>query len=328
MNEFELIASLTEDAPRRVKDLVCGVGDDCAVIEAGGKVWLVTTDALIEDVHFKSAWTDLTTLGRKALAVNLSDIAAMGGLPRFYLVSIGLPKNGAGSIAKKIYSGMKEMAALHNVILIGGDTVASNDGIVISITAIGESKRDECIFRAGAKEGDAIYVTGTVGSSALGLECLKAGFKSDAAEYFVERHLNPNPRIAEGRFLAGLKMISAMIDVSDGVALDLAHIADSSGVGFEINADLLPRNKNFEVIAEELNLDPVKTQLAGGEDYELLFTVAAKHAAKFEDLKKKCPSGCRITRIGTMKGSLQNRRAQGGEKKDVLPEKRGFDHFG
>lgn len=317
MTEFELIKKLTAKTPREARDLICGVGDDAAVIACSGeKNLLVTTDALIEGVHFRREWTDFETLGRKALAVNLSDIAAMGGMPRFYLVSIGLPLSSAASTAEKIYGGMNALADEHGAILIGGDTVASNLGVVISITAIGEVKQGRCLYRKGARAGDTIYVTGTLGGSALGLACLEKGIKDRGGKFFVQRHNNPSPRIKEGKEIVSEGKATSMIDISDGLVADLTHVADESGVGFRIDAGRLPMDENYTTLANELLLDPIKLALTGGEDYELLFTGPAGMENNW------------TTRVGTIEADKKIRNVIG-KNGDILKFDRvGFDHFG
>lgn len=317
MTEFELIKRLTAGAPQRAKGLIRGVGDDAAVIACDGKRdLLVTTDALLENIHFKREWTDLETLGRKALAVNLSDIAAMGGTPRFYLVSIGLAASSAASDAEKIYRGMNAVASEHGAILIGGDTVASGLGAVISVTVIGEAKHGRCLYRNGARPGDAVYVTGKLGGSALGLGCLLRGIDSEGARPFIRLHNDPSPRIAEAKKIASTGEASAMIDISDGLVQDLAHIAEESGVGFRIEAHCIPIDGECKRLAVELRLDPLKLALTGGEDYELLFTGPAGMENSW------------ITCIGEIVAD-KNRRDVIGKNGDILKlDRTGFDHFG
>lgn len=328
LTEFELIARLTAGAPREAKDLIRGVGDDCAVIAGpGGRDWLVTADALIENVHFNLKWADLKALGRKALSVNLSDIAAMGGTPRFYLVAIGLPPKRALSIAEPIYAGMRETAKEHGLIMIGGDTVASPSSLTLSITAIGEIERSRCLYRSGARAGDAIYITGTSGGSALGLCCLKAGFKGDDALPFIKRHLDPMPRIAEGQWIANSRMATAMIDVSDGIVADLSHIADESGAGFEVDVSAVPRDPGFGRLAGELGHDPVDLALTGGEDYELLFTIAGDRADELRRIAAQCPGGCKMTRIGTITADSAARIVKDAKGCAIKLKTMGFNHF-
>lgn len=319
-SEFELIKILTANIPSKGKNLVRGIGDDCAVIEKDTKnYWLVTTDALVENIHFRRRWTDLKTLGRKALSSNLSDIAAMGGIPRFYLVSIGLPEKNTKKMAISIYKGMREVAHRHGVILIGGDTVASPKSIVISITVIGEVEKNFCLFRSGAKSGDAIYVTGELGHSALGLKYLERNLKSA----FIKNHSNPSPRIDESRIIAKTKMATSMIDVSDGLLADLTHIADESQVGFEINTSNISISNHFKKTSKLVQKDPLVLYLSGGEDYELLFTIDSCYINRFERLIKKR----KITRIGTILTDKNKRIVRGENGKIIKIKNKGYDHF-
>ncbi|MFH1831140.1 MAG: thiamine-phosphate kinase [Pseudomonadota bacterium] len=328
MNEFELIAKITKYAPKRGEDLRCGVGDDCAVIAGpGNKDWLVTQDALIEGVHFRREWTDMATLGRKTLSVNLSDIAAMGGMPRFYLVSLGMPKDLKSKCAEQIYAGMHERAQEYGAGLIGGDTVRSLAGLVLSITVIGEIPKGGGLFRCGARAGDAIFVTGIVGGAALGLSCLNAGISDGDAACFINRHKDPKPRVAAGKILAESKMVSAMIDVSDGVFADLGHIADASGVGFRIQLADLPVDEGFRSLARKIGADPSELAVAGGEDYELLFTSRPGFVDKLESKTFAKFKGLCATRIGVIAREKDKREVIDADGKFFVPAVGGFDHF-
>ena len=325
MTEFELIARLTEGAPREAADLPCGVGDDCAVIAGPhGRDWLVTTDALAEGIHFMREWSDFPSLGRKALAVNVSDVAAMGGLPRFYLVTMGLGPGDEEEAAGEIYSGMREVAHENGIVLVGGDTFRSPSGITMSITVIGEAGHGEAILRSGAKAGDAIFVTGSFGGAAVGLACLRRGKRGDAREKFVGRHLDPRPRVAEGRAIARSRLATAMIDSSDGLLADLGHIAEASNLGFEIEAGLVPFDPDLPSAAGELGVGFDGALLAGGEDYELIFTVAGRSLPAFERTAKEIGAA----RIGTMVEDRDRREVRGAGGEPVAMGAGGFDHFG
>ena len=327
MNEFELIARLTKGAPKEAPDLLCGVGDDCAIVDGpDGKNWLVTMDALMEGVHFRREWTDMATLGRKALAVNLSDIAAMGGTPRFYLVSLGLPNDLRAKCAEQIFAGMRELASEFGVELIGGDTVRSESGLALSVTVIGEVKEDRSLLRCTARSGDIVYITGTVGGAALGLRCLNRGEAGEEAASFVNRHNNPVPRVNAGRLLGESGMVTAMIDVSDGVVADLGHIAECSGVGFRIELIRIPVDDDFRALARKIHANPAELALSGGEDYELLFTVRPAHAEKFEE--KVMPKlDVPVARIGAIVGEKTRREVTDVDGKFFIPAVAGFDHF-
>jgi len=327
MNEFELIARLTKDAPRTAPDLVRGVGDDCAVLAGPeGRDWLLTQDALMEGVHFRREWTDMASLGRKALAVNLSDIAAMGGRPRFFEVTLGLPADLRAKCAEQIFAGMHELAEEFEVGLIGGDTVRSSSGLVLSVTALGDVKTERAIYRCTARAGDVVYMTGTAGSAALGLECLRRGNSEEGSAPFVNRHKDPRPRVKEGELLGECGMVTSMIDVSDGVMADLGHIAECSGVGFRIELMRIPVDQGFRALARQIGASPDELSVSGGEDYELLFTVRPAHAEEFE--KKVLPGlGVGAARIGVIVGEMSKREVTDVDGRFFVPAVAGFDHF-
>jgi len=327
MTEFELIDSITSGAPRESDDLPCGVGDDCAVISGpSGRDWLVTVDALQEGVHFDLRWTDLATLGRKAISVNLSDIAAMGGRPRFWLASVNVPGGMGQRQVEELFAGMRERAREFGAALVGGDTTRSSSGLCLSITAIGEAPSGRAVRRGGARAGDHVFVTGQVGGAELGLRCLRQGVAGDASRSFVRRHADPSPRLEEGGALSRSGMVSAMIDISDGLMADVGHMADAAGLGFEIDAAAVPRPAGFEGLCEELGLDCDGLALGGGEDYELAFAVAADRLADFErEVAPGLLAGA--ARIGTMNSEAGSKRAL---RSGALINLRalGFDHFG
>lgn len=285
MNEFELIKQISQSAPKTALGLIEGIGDDCAVIEGhNNRDYLITTDALFEDIHFRRDWISPKTLGRKTLSVNLSDIAAMGGRPLFYLVSIGIPKGMPRNEVGLIFEGMAQIASTYKVILIGGDTCASGGGILLSITVIGDVDHGRAITRSGAKPGDVVYVTGAIGGAALGLSFLEKGVRGLEAREFIKRHDDPIPRMATGQWLCASTCVSSMIDISDGLAQDLGHIAEASGTGIKIHTEALPLSENFIQAANACGKDPLKLALTGGEDYELAFTVAKDKLELFEKM--------------------------------------------
>jgi thiamine-monophosphate kinase len=329
MNEFELIAMLTKNSPKKAQGLSLGIGDDCAVIEGDGFDWLVTTDALFEKVHFDLDHTTATLLGRKALSVNLSDVAAMGGTPLFYTVSLGVPPNFPVTHLQELYLGMEDVGKEAGVNLIGGDTCASASGLVISITVIGKMQKGKAILRSTAKKDDAIYVTGTFGEAALGLELLKKGMTDEKYYQYVKRHNDPKARLGMGSFFAGTGMATSMIDVSDGLLADLGHIADSSSAGFELDAHAIPFSKGFADVAAELGLDPMALALTGGEDYELILTIDSKRTGDFEKLMEnvKFRSVYPVTKIGIIVGDATKRLVLNKNKVPLRFERAGYDHF-
>jgi thiamine-monophosphate kinase len=288
LGEFGLIERLTgHHHPSRPTTLK-GVGDDGAVLNYGDKVVLVSTDLLVEGVHFDLTYYPLKHLGYKAVAVNLSDICAMNGTPEQITVSIALSSRFPLEAVEEIYSGIYQACSRYGVDLIGGDTTSSRMGMVISITALGSANKEEVVYRNGARENDLICVTGDLGGAYAGLLILereKSVFKADPTmqpeleglDYILQRQLKPEPRcdIVELLKEKGVKP-TAMIDVSDGVASDVRHIAKQSNLGCVIYEDKLPI---FQTTWEQLGLlkiDPTTAALNGGEDYELLFTISQK----------------------------------------------------
>jgi thiamine-monophosphate kinase len=292
----------------------------------GGRDWLVTVDALQEGVHFDLRWTDLPTLGRKAISVNLSDVAAMGGAPRFWLASVSVPRGmGEGQVGE-LFAGMSGRAREFGAVLVGGDTTRSSSGLGLSVTAIGEAPSGRAVLRGGARPGDHIFVTGELGGAELGLRCLRRGVAGDAVEPFVRRHCDPTPRVEEGSALCLSGMVSAMIDVSDGLMADVGHMADAAGLGFEIDAAAVPRPAGFESLCAELGLGCDELALGGGEDYELAFAVAGDRLAEFErEVVPRLVAGA--ARIGAMNAETGSKRAvRSGSP--VGMKSLGFDHFG
>jgi thiamine-monophosphate kinase len=254
-----------------------GIGDDAAALSlTAGAVLLATTDLLIEDVHFRHAWSSPCDIGWKAMAVNLSDIAAMGGHPRWALVAVALPVSTEVEALDALFAGMREAAAPHGVVIVGGDTSASPHGWMINVTLLGEHTGRPKL-RSMAKPGDAVAVTGTLGRSAAGLALLEMAEARDRglAGMLVEltgAHLRPTPRLAEGRWLGAQPSVHAMMDCSDGLSTDLGHICRESGVGARIALDRLPLGPALHEAARALGKDPLEWATSGGEDYELLLT--------------------------------------------------------
>ncbi len=297
LGEFGLIESLTRDFKVKNASTLRGVGDDCAVIDYGDKKTLVTTDLLLEGIHFDLTYTPLKHLGYKAVAVNLSDVYAMNGTPRQITVSLGISKRFTVEHINELYSGIYAACEKYGVDLVGGDTSASVTGLLISITCLGEAAEGDIVYRKGARDTDLICVSGDLGAAYMGLQLLErervasAGqkdFQPDFAgrEYLLERQLKPEPRadvIAELREL-GIKP-TAMMDVSDGLSSELLHICKESGVGCRVYEDRIPIDYQTAVMAEELNMNLVTAAMNGGEDYELLFTVPLTQHEKVEQMK-------------------------------------------
>lgn len=294
LGEFGLIDHLNEKVQIKHASTVRGIGDDAAVIDAGDHVKVVTTDLLLEGVHFDLAYAPLPHLGFKAVAVNVSDVAAMNAIPKQITVSIALSNRFSVEAVDALYEGIHAACDHYGVDLVGGDTTASRSGLVISVTAIGEAKKDEISYRSGAKENDILCVTGDLGGALVGLQVLERekevflanpDMKPDLGKYALvtARQLKPDARVDIIHELHELNVIpTSMMDVSDGLASEIFHVCKASNVGATIYEDKLPIDKQTFDTAVELNLDPITCMLNGGEDYELLFTIDQKDFSKLE----------------------------------------------
>jgi thiamine-monophosphate kinase len=269
--EFEFI-----DFIRRhfsVPDGVMGIGDDCAVMPSGGEELLFSTDLLMEGVHFLRSESSPEDVGWKAAAVNLSDIAAMGGTPTATFLSIALPKDAQGEWAERFIKGYSEISMLYDVPLLGGDTTSSLRDIAINVGIMGKCPAGKCLMRSGAKVGETIYVTGPLGDSAGGLQAiLKVIDRTVLVQTLIERHKRPTPRIREGKSLMQSGKVGAMMDISDGIASDLRHIMEASGVGAVVSLDRLPLSEELKAVCKIYGWDIFELATSGGEDFELLFT--------------------------------------------------------
>jgi len=285
MNEFELIRRLTRSLPTNAS-VVVGPGDDCAVLEAGwpDRFLLFKTDAVVEGIHFTPA-TAPEQIGHKALGRCLSDIAAMAGTPTAALVTIGLPRNFEPAFVEAIYTGMGELARRHGVAIVGGETTTNPGGMLISVALLGTVPRGKGILRSGAEAGDAIFVTGELGGSLAG------------------KHLEFEPRLAEGRWLAQQFSVHAMLDVSDGLAGDLRHLLTASRVGAELHASSIPISREARRAAKATSSakPALLAALTDGEDFELLFTVASRDAVPLLDAWRKQFPKLSLTCIGKIK---------------------------
>lgn len=281
LGEHGLIRRIREDSAQApAAGVRTGIGDDTAVLAlTAGAALLATTDLVIEDVHFRRAWAAPEDIGWKAMAVNLSDIAAMGGVPRWALVALAVPGDTAAEDVAAFYRGMRAAAAPHEVAIVGGDTSESPRGCFVNVTLLGEHGGTPRL-RSAARVGDAIALTGALGRSAAGLAVLELGAEAarrrgvpDAvAGDVVRAHLRPHARVAEGRWLGQASGVHAMMDCSDGLATDLGHICRESGVGARVGVERVPVAPAAAAAARALGRDPVSWATAGGEDYELLLT--------------------------------------------------------
>ncbi len=329
-SERELIARIREMGGGLVDDLVCGIGDDCAVIRTndGDRLLrLLTTDCLADGVHFDRSWHSPFLLGRKAAAVNISDVAAMGGRPRFALLAVAVAPDLAGQWLAAFLKGFVACLTEHDAVLVGGDTVSCRSGAVITVTMIGEVAAERVLFRNRARVNDSIWVTGPLGGAAAGLElCRQEGEGTATAQWaeLVQAHLNPEPQVRIGSLLAASGMVRSMMDLSDGLATDLAHLCTASGVGAEIDEKLLPRSDLLAAAAARLHLSALEWMIAGGEDYQLLFTAAAEHDQPLLRLVRET-LGQEIHRIGRVveTAGVVLRTAGGSRRIDY----QGYDHF-
>jgi thiamine-monophosphate kinase len=263
---------------------------------------------MVEGVHFQLDWTIPRMLGRKALAVNLSDIAAMGGVPKFALVSVALPSGCPAEFIDELFGGIFELADEHGVSIIGGDTSGSRDSLFIDVNVIGECETGKAITRRGARIGDKIYVSGSLGASALGLSLLNDGCRlenlkdrSDDKQQAIIKHLSPEPRLKLGRALGEAGLATSMIDISDGLSTDLWHVLDESHAGALIHAEAVPIAGCVASLSRGTQrIDPLKLALDGGEDYELLFTVRPESEKQLMTVAETI--GTRITAIGEIVG--------------------------
>lgn len=285
IGEFGLIKRLTKDIELSNKSSKYGVGDDAAVLNYPNKEILVTTDLLMEGVHFDLTYVPLKHLGYKAAIVNFSDIYAMNGSPKQITVSLGLSKRFSIEDVEELYDGIKLACGLHEVDIIGGDTTSSLTGLTISITCIGEADKNKIVYRNGAKDTDLVCVTGDLGAAYMGLQLLereKAVFQGEkevqpdfaGKEYLLERQLKPEARRDIIKVLSDLNIKpTSMMDISDGLSSELLHICTQSKVGCRIYEEHIPIDYQTAVMAEEFNMNLTTCAMNGGEDYELLFTV-------------------------------------------------------
>ena len=285
LGEFGLINHLTKDIKHKNNETIVGVGDDAAIIDNGNMKTLVTTDLLLEGIHFDLTYVPLKHLGYKAAVVNFSDIYAMNGTPKQITVSLGISKRFSVEDIDSLYEGIKLACEIYGVDLVGGDTSASMTGLTISITCIGVAEENKIAKRNGAKENDLICVSGDLGAAYMGLQLLErekmvlegaegATPKFEGREYILERQLKPEARKDIVRILGEKGIIpTSMIDVSDGLSSELMHICTQSKTGCRIYEDRIPIDYQTAVTAEEMNLNVVTAAMNGGEDYELLFTI-------------------------------------------------------
>jgi len=349
IGEFELIRRIqrrTAIPPALTPSVVAGIGDDAAVLKPRpGCLLLATTDLLAEHVHFDLTVTSYRRLGYKAVAANLSDIAAMGGIPKYAFIALALTAREAARDVEALYTGIREACRQAGAAVVGGDTSASCHGLLISITLLGEAAPEEVLRRSGARAGDRLYVTGTLGDAQAGLELLLRrknkpravkstpthpsplegeGEGGGGLAYLIRRHLTPTARFIEGRILAQNRLASAAIDLSDGLAGDLRHICAESGVGALIDVRRLPLSAALISYARARRRAPAEYALTGGEDYELLFTVRPKQVPRVNALIRR--GDLCATAIGTITARRLGLRLIGSDGAVRPLKAKGYEH--
>lgn len=314
LHEFQLINFIRRRFGRTSRSVLRGIGEDTAVVQpAPRRQLLLTTDLLAEGIHFDLATARFEDVGYKAAVANLSDIAAMGGRPEYLLVALAVPPSCGSAEIEALYRGLMAANRPYGVVLVGGDTSASQHGLFISITLIGSVSSGQALTRNTARAGDLLYVTGTLGDALAGLEILSANRQKQRTafskatkqridpdtRFLIGRHLRPTPRLREGQLLAANRIATAAIDLSDGLSGDLAHLCEESGVGAEVEVAALPLSPACRAYAAVGQIDPVSLALKGGEDYELLFTIPPEHRQRLDRLAQR--HRFPFSRIGTIR---------------------------
>ena len=330
IGEFGVLARISAMLHGQGAGVIEGIGDDVAVLDVCGPQYLLATgDIQVEGVHFNREAISPYQLGRRVAAINVSDIAAMGGEPRWALVSLAMPGSIEVEYVEELYRGMREQAGLAGASIVGGNLSRMNSIILVDFTLLGAVAPELLTLRSTARAGDAILLTGRPGESRAGLELIRRPdlvVSPSTRQKLIERHLCPQPRLAEGQLLARSGQVSSMIDVSDGVIGDLIHICKSSGKGAEIDAAGLPVSSEVFEAAGAAGADPLEWALSGGEDYELLFTTSADSVAGLKKmlLDETGTSCAHIGKITAQTGAVFVRLADG---KLIVPSVTGWDHF-
>lgn len=329
LGEFGLIKRIAENVTIKNESTIKGIGDDAAVLFPNGKHQVVTSDLLLEGIHFDLTYCPMRHLGYKAVAVNLSDVYAMNAQPKQIIVSIGLSSKFTLKAVDELYDGIRLACERYGVDLVGGDTTTSLTGLTISITAIGEADKEKIVLRSGAKQNDIICVSGDLGASYMGLQLLereKRVLKGDnngqpqfdGYDYILERQLKPEPRADVIQFLDKIGVVpTSMMDISDGLSSEVLHICNESNVGCRIYEEKIPIDSVTKKMAEELNFNPIVAALNGGEDYEILFTIDQKDYQKFQS-----EAGPNIYAIGYITDTSKGYRmiTTGGSEVDLVAQ--------
>ena len=300
------------------------MGDDAALVRpAAHRHILITTDLLIEGIDFNLGLSPFRQIGHKAMAANLSDIAAMGGIPRYAAVAMALPGRTRMKSVDLFYEGLMGLAKKYHVRLIGGDTSASPHGVMVALFLIGEVEPGHALTRSGARLGDRIFVTGPLGDANAGLEILKR--RKPHRSPLVRRHLYPIPRVKEGRLIATRRLATAMVDLSDGLGSDLRHLCEASGVGARIDLARIPLSAALSAYAKRMGRDPCRYALEGGEDFELLFTVRPSRV--HELLRLQSSGRLPAFSIGEITSKRHGITIVGHDRRERKMTARGYEHF-
>jgi thiamine-monophosphate kinase len=322
MGEFGLIESIKRKIFSKDLRVLVNIGDDAAVIKSSpGKFLVFTTDTLVEKVHFDLRYFTFEEVGWKTMTANLSDIAAMGGLPKYSLVTLGLPEYIQAEDVLSMYRGMKKIGQKYGCKIIGGDTTSSPRNLFVTIALLGEVEPGSYVKRIGAQTGDLICVTGNLGESQGGLEYLKKYGRDNLL--LVRKHLQPYPRILQARILIRSLKINSMIDISDGLSSELFHLTQENHLGGVVYENKLPLSLSCKKMASILNLSPVSLALSSGEEYELLFTIGKKELKKIDSIKKRVS----LSVIGEVTEQIQGIRLVQLSGKTRELQKSGFVHF-
>jgi len=325
VGEHALIARVRDRVPPTPGWVAVGLGDDAAVIAPErNALEVVTTDALVEGVHFDRTFTPPAAIGHRALAVNLSDLAAMGASPRAALLSLVLPPGLPLADFEAMVDGFLALAAAHGVALIGGNITRSPGPLIVDVTAMGTVRPRRVLTRSGARPGDHVWVSGDIGSAAAGLQSLSAGAREGERMAACEAaFLAPQPRVRLGTLLGRNRAASSCVDLSDGLADGLHQLADASGVGLEVDGAAVPVTSDARSWFEARGLDPVTAAITGGDDYELLFTVRPNGRSRFETARRQA-RGLQLTKIGTVRREPGVSIVRGGI---AGPAPSGYVHF-
>lgn len=333
IGEFGLIRELQKYCQTLHSDVIQGIGDDAAILRTPHKDALIaSTDLAIEGVHFDLAFESFKDVGHRIAVANISDIAAMGGTPKYLLVALAIPPSCKVSDLRALYQGLKKPCQTYDISLVGGDTSSSKSGLFLCLTILGQAPPKRVLTRQGAKIGDRVYVTGTLGDSKAGLQILQHQAKHQRTKadqpyerFLKKRHLQPTPRLAVGQHLSKERLAHAAIDVSDGLSGDIQHICQASQVGVELWSSHLPLSRQCQTYAATQHHSSIDFALAGGEDYELLFTVAPRNQGKVSDLAKILST--KMTCIGEIKPKPfgLKLKLESGNSRNI--SRQSYDHF-